>query len=123
MTTNRTSPASGPDRKPEPIVGSGKLRGWPPSLILGVVVALVYLANGREIGAFDTIPTTLLPLAIVRGDGLRLDRFRPLLREWGTPLPVFVTESFGHIISRYPVGPALVALPLIAPQVLALDRI
>jgi hypothetical protein len=111
------------DRTPDPVMGPGKLRGWPSSIILGIVIALAYLANGREIGAFDTIPTTLLPLAIIRGDGLRLDRFRPLLREWGTPLPVFVTESFGHIISRYPVGPALAALPLIAPQVMVLDRI
>ena len=92
------------------------------SVVLGIAVALVYLANGREIGAFDTIPTTLLPLSIMRGDGLRLDRFRPLfLRVWGTPRPVFVTESAGHLISSYPVAPALVALPLVAPQILAMD--
>jgi hypothetical protein len=92
-------------------------------MILGVVVAAVYLANGREIGAFDTIPTSLVPLAIIRGDGLHLDRFRPLLRRWGTPLPAFVAESGGHIGSSYPVGPALVALPLVAPQVMVLDAL
>ncbi len=95
---------------------------WPASVVLGIGVALVYLANGREIGAFDTTPTILLPLAIVRGDGLHLDRFRPLLQVWGRPLPMFVRESAGHIVSCYPVAPALVALPLIAPQVMALDR-
>ena len=95
---------------------------WPFSLILGTGIALVYLANGREIGAFDTIPTMLLPLAIVRGDGLHLDRFRALLQVWGKPLPMFVSQSAGHIVSCYPVGPALVALPLIAPQVMAIDR-
>jgi hypothetical protein len=98
------------------------MRSWPASVILGIVVASVYLANGREIGAFDTTPTTLLPLAILRGDGWHLDRFRPLLRMWGSPLPMFVTEFGGHIISRYPVGPALVALPLVAPQMMALDK-
>src|SRR5437764_910402 len=101
-------PSSTPVRTPDPGLGSGKSSGWPTSLILGIGVACVYLANGREIGAYDTTPTTLLPLAILRGDGLHLDRFQPLLRVWGTPLPVFVTESGGHVISRYPVGPALV---------------
>jgi hypothetical protein len=115
--------------KPAPIgesaapAGRGSLRGWPTSLVLATGMALLYLANGREIGAFDTTPNTLLPLAILRGDGLYLDRFRPLLRVWGTPLPLFVAESGGHILSRYPVGPALLAFPLVAPQVLLLDRI
>jgi hypothetical protein len=96
--------------------------GWRISIALGVASFLVYLANGREIGSFDTTGNTLLPLAIVRGDGLALDRFRPILATWGAPLPVFVTESFGQVISRHPVGPALIALPLIAPQILWLDR-
>ena len=101
-----------------PVAHSGTRRGWPASMALGVVVAAAFLANGREIGAFDTIPATLLPLSIVRGDGLHLDRFRPLLRKWGASLPGFVAESGGHILPSYPVGPALVALPLIAPQIM-----
>ena len=100
-----------------------KLGGWQGSLVIGLGALLVYLANGREIGAFDTIPTTLLPLAILRGDGFHLDRFRPLLRESNNRLPVFVTQSRGHIISRYPVGPAVVALPLFAPQVWYRDAV
>jgi hypothetical protein len=104
-----------------PVAHSGTRRGWPASMALGVVVAAAFLANGREIGAFDTIPATLLPLSIVRGDGLHLDRFRPLLRKWGASLPGFVAESGGHILPSYPVGPALVALPLIAPQIMILD--
>jgi hypothetical protein len=113
---------------PDPVRPSGPVRrwpdGWPVSLILGVGAAIIYLANGREIGAFDTAPTTLLPLAIVRGDGPSLERFRPLfLRVWATPAPVFVTNSGGRVLSRYPVGPALVSLPLVAPQVMVLDRL
>jgi hypothetical protein len=116
------NPSPAPFRTPTAGIGARKPNGWPASLVLGIAVALVYLANGREIGAFDTVPTTLLPLSIVRGDGLRLDRFRPLfLRVWGTPRPVFVTESAGHLISSYPVGPALVALPLVASQVVVMD--
>jgi hypothetical protein len=100
------------------------LQKWPASLVLGVGIALVYLANGREIGAFDTVPTNLLPMAIVRGDGPTLDRFRPLFwRVWRTPSPVFVAESRGHVVSCYPLAPALVALPLVAPQIMLLDAI
>lgn len=116
------TPNPAPVRPPGDCTGSGKLSGWTASWILGIGIAMVYLANGREVGAYDTIPSTLLPLAILRGDGLHLDRFRPLLQVWGRPLPPFVTESGGHIISLYPVGPALVALPLVAPQVIARDR-
>ena len=100
---------------------AGNRRSWLVSAALGVVVAAIYLSNGREIGAFDTTPASLIPLSIVRGDGLHLDRFRNLLRTWGTPLPAFVAESGGHIVSSYPVGPGLVALPLVAPQIAILD--
>jgi hypothetical protein len=86
-----------------------------------VLVVLVNLSNGREIGSFDTIPTMLLPLTILRGDGLSLDRFRPLLREEAGTLPVFLSRSGGRIVSRYPVGAALVVLPFYAPQIAALD--
>ena len=77
------TPNPAPDRPPAHWTGTGKLEGWPASWILGIGIAMVYLANGREIGAFDTIPSTLLPLAILRGDGWHLDRFRPLLQVWG----------------------------------------
>ena len=77
---------------------------WRSSMILGMVVALVHLANGREIGRVRHDADQLAPLAILRGDGLYLDRFRPLLRG-GERLAGICTESYGHVISRYPVGP------------------
>jgi hypothetical protein len=101
----------------------GRLGAWPASLVVGLVITVIYLSNGREIGAFDTVPTTLLPLSVLRGDGIHLDRFRPLfIRMWGTPTPVFITESVGHLVSLYPVGPALLAVPFYGPRVIALDR-
>jgi len=60
----------------------GRSRGsrWWTSVILGLSLLLVYSANSRDLGSVDTVATTLLPLAIVRGDGLALDRFLPIVR-------------------------------------------
>lgn len=91
---------------------------------LGLALALVYLANGSgPIGADDTEPATYLPLALVRGDGPFLDRFAPLYFEGQGKLPWYVTQARGHVVSRYPVAPALVAVPLVWPQVVLLDRV
>src|SRR6478735_7926318 len=108
-TTDPTPPATG--------------RGWPGSTLLGLALFAVYLSNGREIGTYDTIPASLLPLTILRGEGLHLDRYDRLLAEPDGRLPAFVKRSRGHVVSRYPVAPAIVALPLIAPQVAVLDRV
>ncbi len=78
----------------------------------------VYSANGRESGAGDTVPALLLPVAILRGDGLSLDRFARL---WPNRLPYYVALKHGDIVSNYPVGVALLAVPLIAPQLVLLD--
>jgi hypothetical protein len=98
-------------------------RGWASSTLMGLALFAVYLSNGREIGTYDTIPASLLPLTILRGEGLHLDRYDRLLAEPDGRLPAFVKRSRGHVVSRYPVAPALVALPLIAPQVAVLDRV
>jgi hypothetical protein len=101
----------------------GGTAGWPFSIGLGVLIAFIYLSSDREKGAFDTVPNTLLPLAVLRGDGVYLDRFRALfVREWGTPTPIFVAVSRGHLVSRYPIGPGLLAVPFYLPQVAYLDR-
>jgi hypothetical protein len=66
-----------------------------------------------------------LPVAILRGDGLVLDRyaeFLPVPKQPGERLPYVVTEARGHVVSRYPVGAALVALPIYLPLVACLDR-
>ena len=38
-------------------------------------------------------------------------------------IPYFWTRSRGHIITMYPIAPALVILPLVAPQVAVLDSV
>ena len=76
----------------------------------------LYLANGREIWSGDSVPAKYLTCAVVRGDGFYLDRYRrDVLKWWPYPgVPYYVTVVDGHYVSRYPVGPVLVALPIAA---------
>ena len=90
-------------------------------LILGLGLFVVYSANARPIGAFDTMPAIYLPVAIIRCDGPFLDRFSTFLQDDGGYLPRYTTRSRGHIVSRYPIGPAVLAVPFALPQVLVLD--
>jgi hypothetical protein len=91
-------------------------KGWWTTLILGPCLFLVYFANGRQLGTDDTVAATLLPMSLARGDGLNLDRFSPLLRA-GDDLAPFIALSHGRIVSCYPVAPALLMMPLMAPQI------
>ncbi len=87
-------------------------------------VFAIYLANGREIWSGDSVPAKYLSCALVRGEGFYLDRYqRDVLKWWPQPtLPYYLATVDGHYVSRYPVGPALVALPFTIPQMLVLDR-
>jgi hypothetical protein len=88
-----------------------------------VCVFAVYMANGREIGAGDTVPAKCLTLALLRGDGFYLDRYRDeLLKYWPhAGMPYYAQMVDGHYVSRYPIGPALVAIPFTVPQMLIVD--
>jgi hypothetical protein len=88
---------------------------------LGLVLGLVYLSNGREIDSYDTHGASILPLTILRGDGFYLDRYWIVFREEGNKIPSNLATFGDHLISRHPVTPALIALPLVAPQVAFLD--
>lgn len=91
------------------------------SLALGALACLAYLANGRELGAHDTEPTKLLALSIARGGGIDLSRYARILVENGR-LSDNVTRKGGRLVSRYPVAPALLAVPFVVPQTLYFDR-
>jgi hypothetical protein len=98
--------------------------GCGTSLLLGPVLAAVFLANGRDLGTFDTVATTMLPITLIRGEGVSLGRFQTLLAKTRDgQIPPYVARSHQHIVSRYPVAPALLVVPLILPQVLLLDRV
>jgi hypothetical protein len=95
--------------------------GWLGSLCLGLALVIIYMINGRELGTYDTISTSLLPLFIVRGEGIYFDNklmgnIRP-----NVTLPGYLTISHGRLVTLYPIAPALVAAPLFAPQVAMLD--
>ncbi len=95
--------------------GSQGQTGWIRSIVLGIVLALIYLSNGREVASYDTEPAALLTRTILRGEGLYLDHFGPIIRD-GNALRPGYAEKRGHILSRYPVGPALLALPMVAAE-------
>ena len=95
--------------------------GWLGSLSLGLVLVVVYLVNGRDLGTHDTLSAALLPLYILRGEGIYFDNEH--LGEWdpNLPLPDYLAISHGRVVTLYPIAPALVAVPLVAPQVALRD--
>ena len=111
------------DTKDEGSLLAPGIGGWKSSLLLGIALTLIYCANGREMASGDTVAAKFLPIAIIRGDSLYLDRFsqhQQLQCDKGG-LIYGVTSSRGHIVSAYPVGPALLAVPFVLPQVLFFD--
>src|SRR5262249_49151357 len=92
-------------------------RRWIGSLLPRLALVALYSANGRDLGTYATAPTTMMLLTIARGEGVYLDRFRPILHDKKRVLPVFVAAWRGHILSRYPVAPAILVQPLVVPQV------
>jgi hypothetical protein len=96
------------------------MREWVRAIALGIGLFLIYMANGREIGAADTIPALLQSVSILRGDGLAVDRFQHL---WPNKLPFMFVRKHDVIVSRYPLGPPVLAVPFTAPQLLVLDRV
>src|SRR5262249_35494166 len=59
---------------------------------------------------------------VLRGNGIYLDDEPRGMRRSNLAHPEFVTISHGRLVSLYPIAPALVAVPLYAPQVAVLDR-
>ena len=92
-------------------------------LLLGFGLFTVYTVNGRDLGSYDTSATSMLLLTLARGEGFYLDRFRPILHDTSHVMPVFVKPWRDHIISRYPVAPAVLVQPLVIPQVVLTDHV
>ena len=97
---------------------------WATSIVLGAVVFAAYIVNVRELGTNDTAPTIATAVCFLRGEGLYIDRFLPC---WGLrpdgPLPPCIVKWRGHFISRYPIAPALLALPVVVLSSAHFDRL
>lgn len=90
---------------------------WKQTLLLAVLLTVIYTLNFRELGIGDTVAASQLPTAVLHGDGVVLDRFYPDRDD----LPYWVALKRGHVVSRYPLGTGLLALPFEAPQIIVLD--
>ncbi|MFO0952168.1 MAG: hypothetical protein U0835_13665 [Isosphaeraceae bacterium] len=101
---------------------TAKPHTWVWSVLLGLILFGAYMANGREVGSEDSESTSLQVIALLRGEGLRLDRFYvPLLRNPRFMLPIYVVPSRGHYRSLYPPGTTLLAAPIAALPLFARD--
>ena len=92
------------------------LKDWAKPISLFLILIVVYLVNGREIGSGDTIPATYLPFSIIGEGNFDLDEF-PFLYERGSPYYAkyrnyYLKQRKGHYVSAYPPGSALLALPV-----------
>jgi hypothetical protein len=88
---------------------------WRPGLLVFVLCWAAYLGNCRTLPydrAGDTIPNRLIPFALLRGRTVRMDMFSNDIY----PARVFsIQEREGSLISLYPVGTPLAALPFYVP--------
>lgn len=89
----------------------GRLSPWAEAWLIGFGFFLVYLAcaQGRAWPSGDTIPNKLLPISILEEGNLDLNEFVKGIfveRRYG------LYHSDGRAFSAYPLGPALVALPV-----------
>jgi hypothetical protein len=92
------------------------------ALLLFLLCLGCYLANGRTVPlpvGGDTIPNRLVPFAILGFGTLSLDPFREDFAAAGGPR-WYAIERGGHLVSFYPVGTPLLALPFYVPVYLYL---
>lgn len=97
-----------------------------PSVLIFLAVLTAYLANGRTIGAGDTLPAAYLPWSLLQQGNFDLDEFRILHDESAVriyPLldgiPYYLQYRNGHYFSAYTPGPGVLALPVyLVPVVL-----
>jgi hypothetical protein len=87
---------------------------WASALLLAPLLLIVFLANGRPIGAGDTRATERVAASLVHERNLDLD-------EYPEVEPPFARQVGAHRVSIYPVLPAVLAAPVFALVALAVD--
>ena len=103
-----------------PRAGAARLGPRFAALVVGLF--LIFNLNFRELGLLDPIPSTLLPVSLLRDGDADLSEFRALLEAdaaYGSHLWNFgaLQEIEGRLVSSYPLGAALIATPFYAVPV------
>ncbi len=97
-----------------------------PWLVFLVALA-VYLSTGQKVASGDTVPSSLIPIAVLLHGTIRLDDFTSALKEryhdsigQNQQLPYFVEQTAHGVMSLYPVATGLLATPLLALPILVI---
>jgi hypothetical protein len=81
---------------------------------VGLVCLGAYFANGRLLPpAGDDVPNRLIPFSVLGFGTLTLDPFREQLN--ADPVHYYIQDRRSSVVSLYPVGAAIVALPVYVP--------
>jgi hypothetical protein len=86
-----------------------------PCILLFLGLNVVYHANLRPVDSSDSLPGSLIPLAVVLDHSITLDRFAPWLRGHIWYARYVIRKSRGHSYSGYPIGAPLLVSPLYLP--------
>lgn len=91
--------------------------GRRPAVLLFALCLTAYLGNFRTVPLAkggDTIPNRLIPFSLLSSGTVALDAFRPDFAASGVHT-WYLMERRGSLVSFYPVGTALAALPVYLP--------
>jgi hypothetical protein len=89
-----------------------------PYILLFAALIVIYHANLRPVDSSDTLPGSLIPLAIVLDHSVTLDRFVPWLKQHVPYTRAVIVTRNGHFYSQYPIGGPVFASPLYLPLTL-----
>ncbi len=87
---------------------------WLLAVALCASAFFVYMSNGETLASYDSAPTSLLAFNLLEHHRLDLDAFRgSYFSELGGQY-AFIEGANGHLTSMFPIGTAIVALPIYA---------
>src|ERR1700722_8251014 len=86
-----------------------------PYVLLFLALTVVYHANLRPVDSGDTLPGSLVPLAILLDHSVTLDRFVPWLRGHVWFTGSVIHQANGHFFSHFPIGAPLLVSPFYLP--------
>jgi hypothetical protein len=84
------------------------------AIFLFIFCSIIYFTIPNSFQITDTLGTRLIPISILSGDGIYLDRFIPGIDP--QIIPNFLRKSHGHYISNYPILSGLIAVPFYLPM-------